>query len=241
MKKILFVGFIFLFGFLLVGCQNEGTTTTAGTREFTLEDLAAYTGENGTTAYIAVDGIVYDVTEAFEDGMHQDLQLGGTDATTVFAISPHSDEILDTLPIVGVLVDDTNQTTTEITTQMPTTTQAPSTSQAPTSTQMPTTTQTPTTTPVPTTTEAPTTNLETTLYIFTLEELAMYTGEDGTTAYIAVYGIVYDVTDVFTNGVHQGNQLGGTDATAIFETSPHSLSQLDNLTIVGYLEGYEPV
>lgn len=79
------------------------------------------------------------------------------------------------------------------------------------------------------------------LPVFTLDELAMYTGANGSTAYIAVDGVVYDVTNEFDNGTHNGDQLGGTDATAIFATSPHSASILSSSQIVGYLEGHEPV
>lgn len=70
---------------------------------FTLDELAMYTGSNGSTAYIAVDGIVYDVTEEFDNGEHKDIQLGGTDATSVFASSPHGAALLATLTVVGVL------------------------------------------------------------------------------------------------------------------------------------------
>lgn len=208
MKKILFFGFAFMFIFVLIGCQtNDDNTTTQGNREFTLADLSNFTGADGSTAYIAVDGIIYDVTEAFDDGMHQDLQLGGTDATTVFSISPHSDELLESLPVVGTLVD---ETTEQVTTETMTTEDM--------------------------TTEEVNTQLPT----FTLEELSMYTGADGSTAYIAVNGVVYDATNAFNNGVHQGRQLGGTDASDVFATSPHSASQLDLLPIVGYLEGNQP-
>ena len=78
-----------------------------------------------------------------------------------------------------------------------------------------------------------------TLPVFTLDELAMYTGASGSTAYIAVDGVVYDVTLEFDNGQHQDMQLGGTDATEVFATSPHSAEFLASLMIVGSLEGYE--
>jgi len=65
--------------------------------------LATYTGANGTLAYIAVDGIVYDATSIFNNGQHQGIQIGGTDATTVFASSPHTSSLLNSLEIVGTL------------------------------------------------------------------------------------------------------------------------------------------
>ena len=80
---------------------------------------------------------------------------------------------------------------------------------------------------------------QTQLPIFTIDELSNYTGIDGTTAYIAVDGIVYDVTDEFDNGQHQGIQIGGTDATDIFASSPHIELFLTSLEIVGTLEEYE--
>ena len=74
------------------------------------------------------------------------------------------------------------------------------------------------------------------LPVFTLEELAQYTGANGSAAYIAVDGVVYDVTEVFDNGEHKGMKLGGTDATSVFASSPHSASFLSSLTVVGTLE-----
>lgn len=221
MKKLFIILLLFATTVVLVGCQIDNTTTVTTnnittSREFTLADLAQYTGENGSTAYIAVNGIVYDVTEEFDNGMHQDLQLGGTDATAVFAVSPHSDELLASLTVVGILAD---EGTTVTTTMMPTTE----------------VTTVITTTETMTTTVSETTQAISTLPNFTSAELAMYDGADGYTAYIAVNGVVYDVTNDFDNGMHKGLQLGGTDATDAFAGSPHSQSILDGLTIVGYL------
>ena len=85
----------------------DGVPELGGTEDtlpvFTLDELSRYTGLGGTTAYIAVDGIIYDVTFTFTNGQHRDMQLGGTDATEVFASSPHGDSLLDSLTIIGLL------------------------------------------------------------------------------------------------------------------------------------------
>jgi predicted heme/steroid binding protein len=88
------------------------STTTVSTAEitttqrvFTLEELATYTGLEGTTAYIAINGIVYDVTQAsqWSNGSHNGVHYAGTDVSSIFASSPHGASILLQLPIVGIL------------------------------------------------------------------------------------------------------------------------------------------
>ncbi|WP_442598302.1 cytochrome b5 domain-containing protein [Neobacillus sp. D3-1R] len=74
-------------------------------RIFTLEELATYNGKNGSPAYVAVNGIVYDVTNnrAWAAATHFAL-TAGKDYTKEFA-SCHAGQqsILATLPIVGRL------------------------------------------------------------------------------------------------------------------------------------------
>jgi predicted heme/steroid binding protein len=81
------------------------TTTAPALPVFTTAQLAMYNGDNGTLAYMAVNGIVYDVTNAsgWTNGWHQGMHLAGTDATAIFAGSPHSASILNAFPIVGTL------------------------------------------------------------------------------------------------------------------------------------------
>lgn len=102
---------------ILTGCVSNGSSSnpsssssssvsnTSQQRVFTLTELAQYNGDNGTDAYIAVNGIVYDVTDAdgWNNGWHKGMHLAGTDATAAFEGSPHSASILSGLPIVGVL------------------------------------------------------------------------------------------------------------------------------------------
>ncbi|WP_283680046.1 cytochrome b5 domain-containing protein [Lentilactobacillus sp. Marseille-Q4993] len=74
-------------------------------KEFTKEELAQYDG-NGVRAYVAIDGIVYDVTkeESWEYGKHYG-QLAGRDLSKEIEGTPHGKSILGKLPIVGKLVD----------------------------------------------------------------------------------------------------------------------------------------
>lgn len=76
------------------------------------------------------------------------------------------------------------------------------------------------------------------LRVFTLEELAQYNGLDGNDAYVAVDGIVYDVTNVpqWSGGSHQGVTAGGDRTAIIKEMSPHGTRVLSGLPIVGRLE-----
>lgn len=83
--------------------------------------------------------------------------------------------------------------------------------------------------------QATATPAQVTLPTFTAEELAKYTGQDGSRAYIAVGGKVYDVTDVpqWKNGSHAGRFQAGVDWTDALAQAPHSASMLDGVPIVG--------
>jgi len=169
------------------------------TNEWTVEKLAQYDGKNGQSAYIAVSGIIYDVTSSWSNGSHQGYQAGA-DLTSAFAASPHSMSTINGLPVVGMLGQSI---------------------QAPESTHVPEPTQPPQVQPSPADANE-----------WTVEKLAQYDGKNGQPAYIAVSGIIYDVTSVWNNGSHQGYQAG-TDLTAAFAASPHSMSTLNGLPVVG--------
>jgi predicted heme/steroid binding protein len=98
----------------VAGCSSTGSkstsdTTLSGTnasmQEFTLAELATYDGMNGKPAYIAVDGVVYDVTNVkqWSDGTHQGYSAG-LDLTDSIGKAPHGKSKLDGVPVVGTLI-----------------------------------------------------------------------------------------------------------------------------------------
>lgn len=72
--------------------------------------------------------------------------------------------------------------------------------------------------------------------VFSLEELATFNGRDGQPAYVAVNGVVYDLTNspMWRNGSHNGVQAG-RDLTSIFQ-SQHGDDRLSEFPVVGRLE-----
>ena len=175
--------------------DNEEVPMESGAGEmvFTLDDLAAYNGKDGNPAYVAVDGVVYDVTDvpAWKNGVHNG-NMAGQDVSEAILKAPHGTSTLEGLTVVGT-IEGASDTMSEESEDMEMT--------------------------------------------FTLEELAAYNGKDGNSAYVAVDGIVYDVTDVsaWKNGVHNGN-MAGQDVSEAIRKAPHGMSTLEGLTVVGTLK-----
>jgi predicted heme/steroid binding protein len=76
-------------------------------RTFSREELARCNGQDGTPAYIAYDGKVYDVSHSFlwQKGRHQVRHPAGVDYTGGLAQAPHGADLLERLPVVGTLAD----------------------------------------------------------------------------------------------------------------------------------------
>lgn len=99
---------------LLQGAQNDAQRTNTSnapniTRSpntsFTLAELSRYNGKNGNPAYVAVNGIVYDVTNngAWAAATHFGL-AAGRDVTREFASCHSGQPILSRIKAVGKIV-----------------------------------------------------------------------------------------------------------------------------------------
>jgi predicted heme/steroid binding protein len=78
-----------------------------GMLELTLDQLKQYDGSNGNPAYVAVDGVIYDVTNvgAWKNGMHNGYTAGNDLTDIIKNKSPHGVKNLEGLPVVGKLVE----------------------------------------------------------------------------------------------------------------------------------------
>ena len=90
---------------LVQGLHNSESTNSpqsnAG-RLFTLDELARYNGKDGNPAYVAVNGVIYDVTNnAVWGGATHFGLLAGTDVTSQFASCHAGQPILSKLKVVG--------------------------------------------------------------------------------------------------------------------------------------------
>jgi len=81
-----------------------------GEDTFTLAELAEFDGMDGRPAYVAVDGVVYDITDSplWPEGDHSPCGLdamAGRDLSEVIGESPHGRNIFieNGVPVVGTL------------------------------------------------------------------------------------------------------------------------------------------
>jgi len=78
---------------------NNPISTSQNLKVFTLTELAKYNGLNGAPAYVAVDGLVYDLSLVFRGGQHQGFSAG-QDQSDAFH-SHHDSQILNRFTVVG--------------------------------------------------------------------------------------------------------------------------------------------
>lgn len=74
-------------------------------KDFTAEELKQFDGREGRAAYVAYEGVVYDVTESamWRDGDHEGMHQAGGDLTADHDEAPHDVYVTD-FPEVGRLV-----------------------------------------------------------------------------------------------------------------------------------------
>ena len=78
-----------------------------GTLELTLAELATYNGKDGQPAYVAVDGVIYDVSgyAKWKNGEHNGYSAGNDLTEIIKNKSPHGVAKLKGVPVVGKLID----------------------------------------------------------------------------------------------------------------------------------------
>jgi predicted heme/steroid binding protein len=74
-------------------------------KDFTAEELASFDGRDGRPAYVAFQGVVYDVSASgmWESGDHEGMHKAGRDLTAEHDDAPHDVHVKD-FPEVGRLV-----------------------------------------------------------------------------------------------------------------------------------------
>ena len=84
---------------------SAATETAAAKLELTVDELSQYNGKDGNPAYIAVDGVIYDVTDVpqWKDGEHNGFSAGNDLTEEIKNVSPHGVSKLQGLPVVGTL------------------------------------------------------------------------------------------------------------------------------------------
>ena len=71
----------------------------------TLEELAKFDGRDGQPAYVAVNNVIYDVSESsyWQKGNHVDSHQAGQDLTEEIKKAPHVRAVVERFPVIGQL------------------------------------------------------------------------------------------------------------------------------------------
>ena len=74
-------------------------------KEFDLDSLSKFNGQDGNPVYIVHQGRVIDVTNSkfWKTGVHMKRHQAGNDLTADIEAAPHGEEVLDRYPQVGIL------------------------------------------------------------------------------------------------------------------------------------------
>ncbi len=109
-KRNILIAAAILLLLMSVGCAQQlpaDDGSDSPQLELTLAELAAYDGKNGNPAYIAVDGVIYDVSGSsrWRSGEHNGYSAGQDLTDVIKSISPHGISVLSRMPVVGKIVE----------------------------------------------------------------------------------------------------------------------------------------
>jgi predicted heme/steroid binding protein len=77
----------------------------------TLKELAHFNGQHGAPAYVAVSGVIYDVSSSklWQQGNHEGIHQAGQDLTEALKTAPHVRSVIERFPVVDQLSAITTQ------------------------------------------------------------------------------------------------------------------------------------
>lgn len=112
-KLLLLLILILILSLTLVGCGSDQPTGGDGPEEeqelieLSLEELREFNGQDGNPAYIAVDGVIYNVSNSrrWANGEHNGYRAGNDLSDEIRDISPHGARVLERMPVVGNIVE----------------------------------------------------------------------------------------------------------------------------------------
>lgn len=110
-KRLTIFFLVILLVFLLSGCSKQnsqaGSAESSESLELTLDELKKYNGKDGNPAYIAVDGVIYDVTDSkqWKEGEHNGYTAGKDLTEEIKKISPHGTSVLKKMKVAGKIVE----------------------------------------------------------------------------------------------------------------------------------------
>lgn len=87
------------------GGLPDAPENETGQRSFTLQELAYYDGSEGKPAYVAVNGVIYDVSDmiGWAGGTHFGLYAGRNHTEAFMNCHEGRSKVLEKLPRVGIL------------------------------------------------------------------------------------------------------------------------------------------
>ena len=100
------VGILALTSFKLNESEDVQQTITKADKIFTDETIKEYNGKNGNPAYVAINGVVYDISDKklLRGSLRRDLRPG-VDATRFAKRDPRTLAQIKDLPVVGIYND----------------------------------------------------------------------------------------------------------------------------------------
>ena len=77
----------------------------------TIEELSKYDGRDGHSAYIAISGVIYDVSSSqhWQGGNHEGAHQAGHDLTEELKLAPHVRTLIERFPVIGKIDNGNSQ------------------------------------------------------------------------------------------------------------------------------------